>query len=231
MGMKDIYSHTEISAKEGFSLQRGMNYRPQNKKYSIFLMSLTDDSPYNDGFSKNNDVLFYEGEDVTKREKVMPKQHDQPMFTKTGKLTNNGKFFKAAEAYKLGRRKTPEKIKIYEKITNNVWSDKGYFYLVDAKYIYSEEEQRKVFKFILEPEEIHSSIKEEEDLEFSRRIPTDIKRIVWERYNCQCTKCGATENLHFDHVIPYSKGGSSTDPKNIEILCEKHNLKKSDKIV
>jgi hypothetical protein len=36
--------------------------------------------------------------------------------------------------------------------------------------------------------------------------------------------------LHFDHIIPYSKGGSSKDPANIQILCGRHNLAKHDKI-
>lgn len=72
-----------------------------------------------------------------------------------------------------------------------------------------------------------------EEFEFSRRIPTAIKRIVWERDGGKCSfpGCGSKENLHFDHIIPWSKGGSSIDPKNIQILCGKHNLKKSDKIV
>jgi 5-methylcytosine-specific restriction endonuclease McrA len=35
---------------------------------------------------------------------------------------------------------------------------------------------------------------------------------------------------HFDHIIPYSKGGSSKDPKNIQLLCVRHNLSKRDRI-
>jgi 5-methylcytosine-specific restriction endonuclease McrA len=51
---------------------------------------------------------------------------------------------------------------------------------------------------------------------------------------CECDKgyplCGATSGLHFDHIIPYSKGGSSKDPANIQILYGRHNLAKHDKI-
>jgi len=42
--------------------------------------------------------------------------------------------------------------------------------------------------------------------------------------------CGDTKNLHFDHDLPFSKGGASLIAKNVQLLCMKHNLQKSDKI-
>ncbi len=45
------------------------------------------------------------------------------------------------------------------------------------------------------------------------------------------TQCGSSENLHFDHIIPFSKGGSSKTASNIQLLCAKHNLKKGAKFV
>ena len=237
--MKDIYSHAEMSEKEGLSLQRGMNFRPSGKNYSIFLMSVRHGAPYHDGFDEKGEKLIYEGEDINRRESDRPKEVDQPMFTRTGKLTNNGLFFQAAEDYKNKRRIKPEAIRVYEKLSNNVWSDKGLFQLVDAEYKESLEERRKVYKFILLPVGLENVPQQElEEFEFSRRIPTEVKRIVWERDEGKCTYkmpdgkiCGEQQNLHFDHIIPYSKGGSSTDPKNIQLLCGKHNLGKSDKIV
>ncbi len=229
--MKDIFPYNELVQKEGFHIQKGMNFRPQKKRYSIFLMSVREDAPYNDGFDEKGESLIYEGEDISRREKDNPKNFDQPLFTKNGKPTNNFKFFKAAEDYKYGRRKYPENIKVYEKIDNNVWSDKGWFFLVDVDFRKNKKENRKVFKFILRPkEEGEKTVRERAEFEFSRRIPTAVKKTVWERDGGKCVKCGATENLHFDHIIPFSKGGSSTDPKNIQILCAKHNLSKSDKI-
>jgi hypothetical protein len=232
--MKDIFSYNEIVSKEGFNIQRGMNFRPQNKRYSILLMSVRENAPYNDGFDDKGQKLIYEGEDVSRRENKNPKDFDQPFFTKTGKITNNGLFFKAAEDYKYKRKEKPELVKVYEKINNNIWTDKGWFSLVDAEYNISNIEKRKVFKFILLPEgsKIEMTKEEIEEFEFSRRIPTEVKRIVWERDGGKCAKsgCGSTKDLHFDHIIPWSKGGSSRDPKNIQILCGKHNLNKSDKI-
>ena len=161
------------------------------------------------------------------------------MFTMTGKLTNNGLFFKAAEDYKTKHRIKPEIIRVYEKLSNNVWSDKGLFHLISSDYRDSPEERRKVFKFILLPIGLEDAPQEElEEFEFSRRIPTEIKRIVWERDEGRCTYKmpdgeihGAQKDLHFDHIIPWSKGGSSDDPKNIQLLCGKHNIGKSDKII
>jgi len=230
--MKDILNYNEVAIKEGFNVQKGMNYRPQGRKYSILLMSVRENSPYNDGFDEKGEKLIYEGEDISRRETDDPKNFDQPLFTKTGKLTNNGAFFKSAEDFKYKRKEKPEVVRVYEKIDNNVWSDKGWFKLIDVEFNYSQDEGRKVFKFILIPEgsEIKMTKEELEEFEFSRRIPTAVKRIVWERDGGKCVKCGSKENLHFDHIIPWAKGGSSLDPANIQILCGKHNLQKSDKI-
>jgi len=236
---KDIYSHAEISEKEGLSLQRGMNFRPSGKDYSIFLMSVREGAPYHDGFDEKGEKLVYEGEDINRRESDRPKEVDQPMFTRTGKLTNNGLFFKAAEDYKNKHRIKPEVIRVYEKLSNNVWSDKGLFHLVDADYQQSPGERRRVFKFILLPIGLTDAPQQDlEEFEFSRRIPTEIKRIIWERDGGKCMYkmpdgkiCGAQKDLHFDHIIPWSKGGSSNDLRNIQLLCGKHNLSKSNKII
>ncbi len=62
-----------------------------------------------------------------------------------------------------------------------------------------------------------------------RRLADDVKREVWRRDKGQCTRCGSRERLEYDHIIPLSKGGSST-VRNIELLCETCNRKKNDNI-
>ncbi|MBU4140690.1 MAG: HNH endonuclease, partial [Candidatus Omnitrophica bacterium] len=52
---------------------------------------------------------------------------------------------------------------------------------------------------------------------------------VWRRDGGKCVKCGSRENLEFDHIIPVVKGGSNT-ARNVELLCEKCNREKKDKI-
>jgi len=72
-------------------------------------------------------------------------------------------------------------------------------------------------------------------LEFARQgakrapISDDVKLLVWARDGGACVRCGAKTALHFDHVIPVAKGGGNS-AENIQILCAKCNLRKSDKI-
>ena len=63
----------------------------------------------------------------------------------------------------------------------------------------------------------------------SRRIPQEVKDSVWRRDEGKCVECGTNKNLEFDHIIPHSKGGANTY-RNVQLLCEKCNREKSDKI-
>jgi hypothetical protein len=62
----------------------------------------------------------------------------------------------------------------------------------------------------------------------SRSIPRDVQFRVLKRENQICRECGRSvqdEDVEFDHVIPYSKGGSS-DESNVRLLCRKCNRKR-----
>lgn len=63
----------------------------------------------------------------------------------------------------------------------------------------------------------------------SRYIPAMVKKKVWRRDGGKCVSCGSTVDLEFDHIVPYSKGGSNTE-KNIQLLCAKCNKKKSNNV-
>src|SRR5947208_4720045 len=69
------------------------------------------------------------------------------------------------------------------------------------------------------------------ELPHNRLIPTPVKVEVWRRDGGKCVQCGSMKNLHFDHDIPFSKGGSSLTAANVRLICAKHNLEKSDKIL
>lgn len=60
-------------------------------------------------------------------------------------------------------------------------------------------------------------------------IPRELVDAIWNRDKGQCVYCGSNENIHIDHIIPFSKGGA-TCLENLQLLCEKCNLQKSDKI-
>ena len=225
----DVVSYNKMVVEEdGLNLQRGMNYRIQND-YSIFLMSTREGAPYNDEIRDEGKTLIYEGHDARKDQVEDPKRADQPMTFSSGTLTQNGKFFEAAQEYQDGERE-PEPVKVYEKIKSGIWVYNGFFELVDA---WREEQRgRQVFKFQLElqGDEVVRDEEDQELVEHARLIPMEVKREVWDRDDGECQECGAEDHLHFDHIIPYSKGGTSLDAENIQLLCARHNLSKSDRI-
>tara|TARA_B100001093_G_C26648010_1_gene936182 strand:+ start:102 stop:1001 length:900 start_codon:yes stop_codon:yes gene_type:complete len=63
----------------------------------------------------------------------------------------------------------------------------------------------------------------------SRRISQKVKDQVWNRDGGKCVECDSNENIEFDHIIPFSKGGANTY-RNLQLLCENCNRSKSDKI-
>jgi 5-methylcytosine-specific restriction endonuclease McrA len=61
-------------------------------------------------------------------------------------------------------------------------------------------------------------------------ISTDTRIFVWQRDGGKCRNCGSRQQLHFDHIIPQSWGGSST-VENIQLLCQTCNLKKGASLI
>ena len=228
----DIISYLQMCQEENASLQRGMNYRLGGGN-SVILMSLRKGAPYSDRIEDDGKVLIYEGHDISKKQNgPNPKNIDQPYKNPSGTLTQNGLFFEAAKRFKDNKGRA-EVVRVYEKIRNGIWAYNGYFRLTDAWQ--ESYHNRTVFKYKLESRnEIIISKnhpkKPINDIEHNRIIPTSIKLAVWKRDKGCCTKCGNNDNLHFDHIIPYSKGGSSLMPENIQLLCVRHNLEKRDRI-
>lgn len=60
-------------------------------------------------------------------------------------------------------------------------------------------------------------------------ISADTRLFVWKRDGGLCRNCDSTRNIHFDHIIPRSWGGSSL-AENIELLCRECNLKKGARL-
>ena len=225
----EIIPYLEMCQREASSLQRGMNFE-LGKGYSVILMSVRPNAPYRDQFEADGSTLIYEGHDAPRtRELPDPKAVDQPEFTPSAAPTQNGKFFQAARQCKRGA--VPHLVRVYEKIHQGIWSYNGMFQLVDAWR--EQDHRRAVFKFKLvavdgdEPATLTSGVKHER----RRIIPTSVKMEVWKRDVGKCVICGATDELHFDHDLPYSLGGTSVKVENVQLLCARHNLSKGAKIL
>lgn len=228
----NVIPYIEMCQKEGTSLQRGMNFRLKGR-HSVILMSVRPNSPYRDEVQEDGTVLIYEGHDEPKRKGVSdPKTLDQPGQQFGGTLTENGKFHQAAQLYKNGDR-GPDIVQVYEKIKPGIWTDNGFFHLVDSWI--ENDGVRDVFKFKLVAVEGVSDEFASEEISNrffvrSRIIPTGVKLEVWARDAGKCVTCGATDELHFDHILPFSKGGTSLKAENVQLRCARHNLAKSAKI-
>ena len=69
----------------------------------------------------------------------------------------------------------------------------------------------------------------------SRDINLRLRFRVLQRDNFKCCACGASPakdasvELHVDHILPWSKGGETVF-ENLQTLCSKCNLGKSDMV-
>jgi hypothetical protein len=218
----------EMCEHEHASLQRGMNYRLSGRM-TVILMSLRPGAPYADRIEQGGQVLIYEGHDIPRgTASPNPKEVDQSELSPTGTLTQNGLFWNATMDHK-NRGAAPELVRVYEKIKTGIWAYAGLFELIDAWK--QEEDGRNVFKFKLQLcKHVDALSSRTNEIEHDRLIPTQVKIEVWKRDKGKCVLCGSGENLHFDHVLPFSKGGTSLLANNIQLLCAKHNLLKRDRI-
>lgn len=219
----DILSHSEMCHAEGKMLQQGMNFRSA-KTHSVILMSQRKGAPYPDRLSTNGKTLYYVGHDAY----GAPNKNriDQPLLGLNDTLTQNGKFCKAVEEYRQAGK--AELVRVYEKLHAGIWVFNGLFELVDAKMESDGVRKVCVFELQLIEGEV-AEVQEREQVATSpgRLIPTAVKLAVLKRDKGCCVKCGRKTDLHFDHILPFSKGGSSTNADNIQLLCQQHNLEKS----
>lgn len=225
----NVILYLEMCQREGTSLQQGMNFG-LGGTHSVILVSFRQGAPYRDRIEDGGTTLIYEGHDQPKGSGCpAPKKVDQPERYPSGAFTQNGKFHQAAQQAKTGAR-PPERVRAYEKIRAGIWSYNGIFHLVDS-WIESDD-HRKVFKFRLNAVEGEEDLSApvQRDAQRRRIIPTNVKLNVWKRDGGKCVKCGKTDELHFDHVLPFAKGGTSVVAENVQLLCARHNIEKRDRI-
>ncbi|RSL16716.1 SAD/SRA domain-containing protein [Edaphobacter aggregans] len=229
MQSNEIISYLEMCSREGLSLQRGMNFNA-TLTHSVVLSSHRPGAPYDDVLEENGTVLIYEGHDEPRTRDIPYPKQIEPLRSKNGKLTQNGFFHEAAQAC-VRNEKPPVRIRVYEKIKAGIWSYNGLFELLDSWTETSG--SRRVYKFKLHsiPDEGFPRPSTQDDLEQRRIIPSHVKLAVWKRDKGACVECGSRTNLHFDHILPYSKGGTSETEANIQLLCMKHNMQKGARLL
>ncbi|RYZ92149.1 MAG: hypothetical protein EOP06_05145 [Proteobacteria bacterium] len=139
-----IITYSEMCAFEAMPLQRGMHFDIRGK--NVLLMSTRNDAPFNDVLEEDGRILVYEGHNIVKSTAhPRPARVDQPMFTASKRLTENGKFYEAAKKAELGA--PPVLVRVYEKLRKGLWVFNGVFELAKAEI--ESRNGRQVFLFHL----------------------------------------------------------------------------------
>jgi 5-methylcytosine-specific restriction endonuclease McrA len=122
---------------------------------------------------------------------------------------------------------------------HSYWLCRRKVLLVSGVHHLTEEEQKlEVANSVLRHEKRYKQLRrqleafdrlERADVGRRERIPDAVRLFVWQRDQGKCVKCGSAEQLEYDHIIPLSRGGSSTE-RNVQLLCETCNREKSANI-
>jgi hypothetical protein len=119
--------------------------------------------------------------------------------------------------------------------SDGYWVYRGYLMNVKGSETFTlDEVMLKIKHSVIRREKSFSRMRREldafENIERSatarrEHIPDSVRLFVWQRDQGKCVRCGGTENLEFDHIIPVAKGGSNTE-RNVQLLCERCNRTK-----
>lgn len=107
-------------------------------------------------------------------------------------------------------------------ITAKTASNSGEFYIGKDVDLVEAHIEQSVKRF-------HRQLDLRQSTNNTRHITQEVRNTVWQRCNGQCVECKSTSYLEFDHIIPFSKGGSNSEV-NVQLLCRACNLSKSNNI-
>lgn len=205
-----ILSTNELLAREGINLLKSMNFR-EEPLLSVFLVLPREGDAYRDYWNSETGIYSFQGHDSTTVE-AGGKSPDQLLMYADGRVTENGKFYKAANEYVDRVRKMPREIQVYEKLDPGVWFDKGIFELVGA--FRDKEAERTVFSFTLQPSQTDAAYFDSTLLK-ERMLPASVKAALWAQGSGRCTVCGSEKSLRF--VSQVTDTGES-----LSLICAPH---------
>lgn len=198
-----ILSGSELAVREGLSLQKGMTYRIDAP--SVFLV-LPHGGAYADEWHAPEGVYVFRGHDSVLAK--TGKSADQVSIYESGRLSENGKFLKAARSYAEKLVAEPLAVRVYEKLDAGVWFDKGMFELVDASE--KKEGEGRAYVFHLRP--VAGALGSER-YERERMLSATEKAAAWAASGGRCTVCGTETGLRF---VEEAGGGAA------RLLCTVH---------
>ena len=116
---------------------------------------------------------------------------------------------------------------LYNKYHNNTYNVTELKTLVDK--LARDDDVTKLQGIV--PYALSKRTKHDEKLLSIRAFTENMKMRVYEKQNHKCIMCGQTfefSEMEGDHIVPWSKGGKSTED-NCQMLCQTCNNDKSDK--
>ena len=98
-----------------------------------------------------------------------------------------------------------------------------------GRYIFDRNGHRAIAIWQVAIGRANQTIVASDESQRSRHISREVRQRVWQRCGGRCVECNADTYLEFDHIIPVAKGGGNSET-NVQLLCRKCNLAKSDRI-
>ena len=135
------------------------------------------------------------------------RRQDQRVMYDSGRLSDNGKFLKAAHAYATRERTDPLQVQVYEKIASGVWFDKGIFNLIGVNEV--RDADRLVYVFAMQPANFEFLNQDRYNVE--RFLPAATKASVYQQADGRCVVCGIQQGLRF---VPQGN--------EVKLLCPAH---------
>lgn len=119
--------------------------------------------------------------------------------------------------------------------TKKLWRFQGYWYWaedsIDAEEVFAILTAREIRakQSIDRAKTIAGMATQPQKNNVRGHIPPDLRQLVWMRDGGRCTMCGSQTELQFDHIIPVSMGGATSE-QNLQILCGSCNRSKGSSV-